>query len=190
MAEAQQQNVEAQVAETEQDRKRPAWLEDIASKSQRTEEPQEDTAAQKPVGPGGRVWDERWGYMKPNFDRVYSGKGKGKGKGGHFAGGKGGGFAQTQTGPPKRGYKLQRCPKWGQNLKCKKGWHCPFAHGDHELAPKEVRSPPTFAPCTPGALAPRPYVVRVCVWRAGPSACAQGGAGAGGAKGGGEGLVQ
>ena len=41
--------------------------------------------------------------------------------------------------PPSRGLKMQRCPKWGQTGKCKKGHRCPMAHGDHELAPKDVR---------------------------------------------------
>jgi hypothetical protein len=102
--------------EAESDRKRPDWLQEIASKSQRRspsrDEPAEQPAAEvaeKPVGPGGRVWDERWGYCKPNFDRMGSG-GKGKGKGG----GKGGGPSAGGKAPPSRGLKLQRCPKWGQ----------------------------------------------------------------------------
>lgn len=52
--------------------------------------------------------------------------------------------APTQTAPappinPARvGSKMQRCPHWAQ-WRCKKGSRCTFAHGDHELAPKEVR---------------------------------------------------
>lgn len=38
-----------------------------------------------------------------------------------------------------RGLKLQRCPAWGNKGKCKQGRRCPFAHGEHELAPKEVK---------------------------------------------------
>lgn len=38
------------------------------------------------------------------------------------------------------GMYLQRCQAWGQTGKCKKGYACAFAHGDDELAPKEVRA--------------------------------------------------
>ena len=47
-----------------------------------------------------------------------------------------------QPNPARTGFKLQRCPQWSQ-WKCKKGSRCPLAHGDHELAPKEVRAPAT-----------------------------------------------
>ena len=147
---AQAAAAQAAAAEGEQpsgaddDDRRPDWLRELASKSQRRDEPAAEPEPEQQVGPNGRVWDERWGYARP-YDGGKGG-GKGGGRGGAFAGGRGGGgrgppyvAGGPASGPPKRGYKLQRCPKWGQNLKCKKGWHCPFAHGDHELAPKEVR---------------------------------------------------
>jgi hypothetical protein len=158
---------EAQSEKAEEpEQRRPDWLQEIAAKSQRRSPPPDESPAEpepaQAVGPDGRVWDERWGYCTPEQLRKINskgkgkggdGKGKGKGKGGGGGGGgkselrvvsgKGGHYAvpsSAPVGPPKRGYKLQRCPKWGQHGKCKKGWHCPFAHGDHELAPKEVRT--------------------------------------------------
>ena len=108
--------------------KRPGWLNDIVAKGGDARE--EAKPAERPPersNKGTRAWDERWGYSNPNQ------RGPPRNSG-----------APVRAAPPPqrpqvfRGMKMQRCPKWAI-WKCKKGSRCPFAHGDHELAPKEVR---------------------------------------------------
>jgi hypothetical protein len=117
-------------------RKRPKWLEEIIKKgnsgSSPPRSPPREGRGGKGGGKGGQVWDEHWGYCQPKW------------LGGHSHGRRGGrGGVSRPTQPTKPNLRagrlfLQRCPKWNQ-WKCKRGQSCPFAHGDHELAPKEVR---------------------------------------------------
>ena len=123
--------------------KRPSWLEDIVSQGK--EQPDDDDYERKSGGKLARSpppeaeppqadakkagWDERWGYGKPVW----------KGSGGNDRGrGREQPPPERPQKPARRGWKMQRCPKWAQ-WKCKKGDRCPFAHGDHELMPKEMK---------------------------------------------------
>ena len=86
-----------------------------------------------------RGWDERWGYAgKSQLRRLQQAPealGAAVRKGGPLV------LPPGAALPPRPGLFLQRCPNWANGKgKCKRGHRCNFAHGDAELAPKEVRA--------------------------------------------------
>ena len=114
--------------------RRPDWLNEIVesggggggrSRSRSPDRGGASSSADAAAASSG--WDERWGYSKPREWRGPQGR---QGRGG-----------QSVLPPgPRKGLFLQRCPYWaGGRGKCKKGQKCQFAHGDAELASKEVK---------------------------------------------------
>ena len=121
---------------------RPAWLqeltEDSSGRGRRSRSPSPERGG--PVAPqrhnGGRERDDRRGYAQPEASwrpPISLAQGRTAPRYG-------------STGPgmpppgPRQGLFLQRCPLFqGGKGKCKRGQRCQFAHGDAELAPKEVR---------------------------------------------------
>ena len=140
-----------EAASSEPQARRPSWLQEIADESKERSPPRGEAsssssgggaapAAQSARADGG--WDDPWGYFRGRGGASSTSRGRGRSFSGRNSGR---GFPVQPAGrgaapPPKpsRGLKLQRCPKWAI-WKCKLGQRCPFAHGDHELAPKEVR---------------------------------------------------
>ena len=118
---------------------RPEWLEEIVAEGQRSRSASPDRAlgaSAAAASRGGTGCDERWRCDRVETWRPPIGFGRGGGRHQRYG----------STGPgmpppaPRKGLFLQRCPAFqGGKGKCKRGQRCQFAHGDAELAPKDVR---------------------------------------------------
>ena len=115
--------------------KRPEWLQEIIDAGESPPSAARDERAKD----ASRGWDERWGYAgKSQLRRLQQAPealGAAVRKGGPLV------LPPGAALPPRPGLFLQRCPNWANGKgKCKRGHRCNFAHGDAELAPKEVRA--------------------------------------------------
>ena len=123
---------------------RPAWLEEIvggADKEQRTRSRSRSpdrTVDSAAVAGGERRQQQQQQYQQQQQDPTWrppigfapAGRNQRYGATAH----------SVLPPEPRKGLFLQRCPHFqGGKGKCKRGHRCQFAHGDHELAPREVR---------------------------------------------------